>query len=390
MSSSSAPAGEFRIPSLDGIRALSWAIVFVAHCYPVVEHVPGNFGVTVFFFLSGFLITTLMRLEYDKQGTISFKQFYLRRVLRILPPFYFVFVATILLTHFAVMEPVKLQLKPLVAQAFHFMNYWVIFNGRDGYPQGTGVFWSIAVEEHFYFLFPFIYLSLRSFLPRPRTQALVLAGLCIAIFFWRVGLVQHWWGTYPDADRTYEGSDARFDGILWGCVLAIWNNPMLDAKNAQPLGPIWKWVIVPAMPVIQFLTMIPQPEWRNGELWQETFRYSIQSICLIPIFIAAIRHPEWIYFRPLNWKPMVFIGTLSYSLYLTHNCIIYTVRYQLPGLNPWLQIALALALTVALSYAMYRLIEKPCAALRKKLSRVFDPPPAPRPAAAAAPPAAVP
>src|SRR5689334_10066848 len=79
----------FYIPSLDGIRAAAVGLVFLAHA-GLNERVPGNFGVTVFFFLSGFLITTLLRMEFDKTGRISLKAFYPRRTLRILPPMYLV------------------------------------------------------------------------------------------------------------------------------------------------------------------------------------------------------------------------------------------------------------------------------------------------------------
>src|SRR5438105_2995303 len=81
--------GGFQIPSLDGIRAVSFLIVFLAHA-GLERYVPGYFGLTVFFFLSGFLITTLLRREYDRTGSVSLSHFYLRRILRIFPPFYLV------------------------------------------------------------------------------------------------------------------------------------------------------------------------------------------------------------------------------------------------------------------------------------------------------------
>src|SRR5207244_9669139 len=88
--------GAFHIPSLDGIRAISFFTVFLAHA-GLAGIVPGYFGLSIFFFLSGFLITTLLRMEYDQTGKVSLKQFYLRRVLRIFPPFYLVLlVATVL------------------------------------------------------------------------------------------------------------------------------------------------------------------------------------------------------------------------------------------------------------------------------------------------------
>lgn len=89
---------EFHIPSLDGIRGLAALTVFVSHAL-WRDFVPGGFGVTVFFFLSGYLITTLLRMEHERHGRISFSRFYLRRVYRILPPMYIVLVGTLLQAH---------------------------------------------------------------------------------------------------------------------------------------------------------------------------------------------------------------------------------------------------------------------------------------------------
>ena len=83
-----AKSGKFHIPSLDGIRAIAVLIVFLSHVG--LPYIPGGFGVTIFFFLSGYLITTLLRREYERSNRIDFKKFYMRRVLRILPPFYVV------------------------------------------------------------------------------------------------------------------------------------------------------------------------------------------------------------------------------------------------------------------------------------------------------------
>jgi peptidoglycan/LPS O-acetylase OafA/YrhL len=82
-----APRKAFQIPSLDGLRAVSFFIVFMGHA-TTIKLIPGELGLTVFFFLSGYLITTLLRLEVDQTGGINFRDFYLRRVLRIFPPFY--------------------------------------------------------------------------------------------------------------------------------------------------------------------------------------------------------------------------------------------------------------------------------------------------------------
>ena len=92
-------SAEFHIPSLDGIRGIAALIVFMSHA-ALPEIFPGAFGVTVFFFLSGYLITTLLRREYASTGKIALKPFYLRRVYRILPPLYIVLTIAVLLDVF--------------------------------------------------------------------------------------------------------------------------------------------------------------------------------------------------------------------------------------------------------------------------------------------------
>ena len=110
-----AKGGGFHIPSLDGLRAVSFSIVFFAHA-GLEKWVPGGFGVTVFVFLSGYLITTLMRMEFEKTGTVSLRKFYLRRVLRILPPFYVVLLLATALTALGVLQG-DILLKPFLAPA---------------------------------------------------------------------------------------------------------------------------------------------------------------------------------------------------------------------------------------------------------------------------------
>ena len=228
----------FHIPSLDGLRTLSFAVVFAAHAglYYVV---PGGFGVTVFFFLSGFLITTLLRLEFDKTGSVSLRKFYVRRALRILPPFYLVlFVASALVALGAVAGPV--EPRAVLAQSLHYANYFIIGHGSGGFAPGTAVYWSLAVEEHFYLLFPLLYLSLRKRGVSAAGQALTLGALCVVILGWRCLLV---YGLHSSVDRTYVASDTRFDSILFGCMLAVFGNPMLDTPRIGDR--VWKAVLLP-------------------------------------------------------------------------------------------------------------------------------------------------
>lgn len=208
------PTSVHRIPSLDGIRALSIMLVFAAHV-GLGPYGTGDFGVTIFFFLSGYLITTLMRAEYEKNGVVNLGHFWLRRALRILPPFYLVMlVAT--LAALALYPPGTVSAASMLAKVLFYANYWEIY-GVNRQPPGTGVVWSLAVEEHFYVLFPLLYVAMqRNRLPR-LTQAWLLWGMCALVLAWRCVLVM---AMHADSTRIYIATDTRVDAILFGCALA--------------------------------------------------------------------------------------------------------------------------------------------------------------------------
>ena len=341
-------------PSLDGLRAVSFMLVFLAHAG--LEHrIPGGFGVTTFFFLSGFLITSLMRVEARSAGTVSLRHFYLRRVFRILPPFYLVLTLSTVLALLGVV-PGALQLRPVMALAMHFGNYWFVLHGADGVPAGTPVYWSLAVEEHFYLLFPLLYLTTLRLGLGARRQGMLFLGLCAAIFVWRCVLVL---GLGVATDRTYLASDTRFDSILFGCALAVGLNPVVDAQAGSDAP--WKRWLFPAGLALLLFTFVYRAEW-----FRETLRYTLQGIGLIPVFVTAMRFPGWGPFRFLNRKWVAFFGELTYSLYLVHHVVLYTVRAQLPDLHPVLQGVLGLAISVAFAGAMYRFVERPFARLRRR------------------------
>jgi peptidoglycan/LPS O-acetylase OafA/YrhL len=304
------------IPSLDGIRAASVMIVFLAHA-GLNEWVPGNFGVTVFFFLSGYLITTLLRVEAEKTGTISLKAFYLRRVLRIMPPMYAVLALAAGLTLLGVLRLESgLNYEALLAQVFHLTNYYIIEAGWwAGWAPGTWIFWSLAVEEHFYLLFPLVYIALRRFLPGGRRQLLVILGVCALVLAWRVVLVV---GLDAIKERTYIATDTRIDSILFGCALAVFGNPWLDRTRIGERW--WKFALLPLGALAIVLSVVV----RNPE-YQETVRYTVQGLGLVPFFVVAVRYPDWLPCRALNVGWVKFVGLLSYALYLVHPSVLWGV-----------------------------------------------------------------
>jgi peptidoglycan/LPS O-acetylase OafA/YrhL len=362
-----APAEKLRgehIPSLDGLRAISFFIVFAAHA-GLGAVVPGGFGVTVFFFLSGYLITTLMSVEVAKTGRVSLTAFYLRRALRILPPFYIVLVTMTGLCFVGFLRSiVPPQPLPVIAQMLHFSNYWIAFRGWGGVAPGTGVYWSLAVEEHFYLLFPAFYIALRRLGVPDRRKAAIFWAICALVLAWRTVLV---FVLHSNVDRTYLCSDTRIDSILYGCALAMWKNPILTrGPSARSTPTRGRTLLVIGAVAVLLVTFVVR-----DNAFRETLRYSLQGVALTPIFLAAVEHPDWTIFRPLNWRPLRFLGALSYSLYLLHQGTLALVGDHLP-LHPLAQAVVGFAIALTAAWAIYEWVEKPCARLRRRLSASLE------------------
>lgn len=353
-------AEAFHIPSLDGMRAVAFLIVFLSHA-GLRWCLPGYVGLSVFFFLSGFLITTLLRIEYDRSGDISLKQFYLRRILRIFPPLYLVLAAAcgLVLSGF-----VRGSVLPgtVLIQAAHLTNYYIIYNGWwTGIAPGTWVYWSLAVEEHFYLFFPIVYLAFRRYQLSPRKQALALVAMCLVVLVWRCVLIFHF---HVWKERTYLATDTRVDAILIGCILAVWRNPVLDKDAFAEKTLAWIWLpLGVSMFLVSVLVRAPD--------FEQTLRYTLQSVGLFPIFVAAIKWHDRGVLRILNSSPMRRLGTLSYSLYLMHTVAIWVFEER----TKWSSLTrgvVEFAVLLVLASLIHVLVEKPCARIRRKMSRYMD------------------
>lgn len=347
------PKKPFHIPALDGIRALSIAIVFLAHA-GANDIIPGGFGVTIFFFLSGFLISTLLRREFEKYGIISFKNFYIRRALRIFPPFYGALLFAVLMV-VAGMLPGKLDLLGVGLLAAHIGNYAQIYwLDETVLPPGTAVYWSLAVEEHYYLSFPFIALLLLRRGNRRLTAGL-LTSAALGILLWRIYLVSHG----ASIPRTYLASDTRIDSILWGCVLGLTLNPVMDAP--LKLHRLVEIVTLSACAAVLLFCFI-----YRDEAFRQTYRYTLQGVALFPVFYLVVINSQRAAFRWLDWRPIRYIGTLSYTLYLVHHVILYSGEYLFPDLHRVPRGLAAAALSIGLATLSYHYLEQPLANLRKK------------------------
>ncbi|MET0592043.1 MAG: acyltransferase [Polyangiaceae bacterium] len=347
----------FHIPSLDGLRGGAFLLVFFGHALPaaMLRFVPPAFGVTVFFVLSGYLITTLLRREVDKSGTVGFKEFYLRRALRILPPFYIVLFVSSMLTEIHAVDG-QVTLPAMGAYMLHAANYWHIYRGLDEIPGGTSVYWSLSVEEHFYLLFPLLYWGMRRWQWSAKQQLGTILTICAAVLVWRVTLFSVFDASH---ERLYRASDTRVDAILAGCALAVYGNPIMDRSRISDAT--WRWVLLPLGVAVLLGTSL-----YRAPLFQEAIKGSLQAAALIPLFVVAVRCPSWGPMRILNTKVMGFVGLLSYGLYLIHRTVLSLVETWVSP-NLLVLVPLALGISIAFCYALHVYVEEPCAKLRKRL-----------------------
>lgn len=347
------------IPSLNGIRAISVLIVVLAHA-GLGKIVPGGLGVTIFFFLSGYLITTLMTAEIERTGSVDILGFYARRVFRLMPPL----LVTLAIAYGLVASrilPGAITPSGAAAQVLYFANYYTLFFDPDNttIPAGTGILWSLAVEEHYYALYPVAMIVLFRSGLSPKKIAAIFAAVCALILMWRIQLVLH----HSAEARTYYASDTRIDSIIYGAMLALWANPASQPRRPMQLR---DWALLAAGFGLLLVTLV----YRDA-FFRETFRYSLQGIALVPIFYFAIRSCDNFLFRPLNSGLMNRLGIWSYAIYLIHYVLINAMAANFPGLleRPLLLFALAVTLSCGYAAAIDQLVDPYFRGLRKQFHR---------------------
>jgi len=318
-----------RIASLDGLRALSIALVVLGHSANTTgfPHWFRSFsdstrlGVRVFFVISGFLITTLLLREHERTGRISLADFYKRRAFRILPA------ATVTII------VISLIWRPgwvsTVAALCFVRNY---FTG-DWY---LGHFWSLSTEEQFYFLWP---LLLVLFFPVRRRLAIV--GIIIAPFARLIG--------NRISPATSVGFTSMEDALATGCLFALMQT---ELERWRP------WIDRLILPIAVAAFLLLRYRYPRGV--EPLLIITIVNFAIACIIDHCIRKKYWL----LNCGPVVWLGVLSYSLYL------WQQPFMVENLNRWyatwpLNVALALAAAILCHYA----IEKPFLNLRRKSER---------------------
>lgn len=292
-----------RIPSLDGLRAISIALVIFDHFFtnlglPINTFIFGNLGVRVFFIISGFLITTILLAELEKTSAINLKKFYFRRILRIFPAYYFYILVVLI---FAVLGFYQTSLFNLIVPIMYVSNY---------IPPGIEELvhtWSLSVEEQFYLLFPCILLVFRI----SKTKKYLLFVLLIApvIRILNINAVQ----TTEEFDipRWFLfGFHTNMDVLASGCLLALYRNALHKNKH-------YKKFLHSSAPFLSLLFIICFVASNSA------YSFAFFGIGLTVINLSITLCVDWLITNHqntigqiLNSSPFVFVGMMSYSLYL--------------------------------------------------------------------------
>ncbi|WP_345951711.1 acyltransferase [Mucilaginibacter sp. PAMB04274] len=342
------------IPSLDGLRGISILLVFVAHI-GFEKIVPGGLGVTIFFFISGYLITSLLISEINNTGSIHFKLFFIRRLMRLYPPLLFMICLFYLYLFFTNQG---INVYEVLASLFYYENYYFYYHPDPAHSSDIcKVLWSLVVEEHFYLVFPALFWLIYKSPKALMTMLIVLLFVPLVFRLWGIMM----YGSTGDITEryTYLLTHTRFDSIIYGCLASV----LLHIYNSAVYVKIIsnKWVFAAAA-----LTIVACLVVRNGA-FRNTIRYSIQGLSLLVVIPAVVNIPIYQNLRTLlSNRALVFVGKLSYSIYLTHMTAIGSLAFIRKNGHPLLFYVLVILLTAALSVFSYQFIEKPFAKLRTR------------------------
>ena len=364
------------LPSIDSLRALAVLAVIIYHVD--VNYLPGGFlGVDLFFVLSGYLISSLIIKEFRKTGTVNLYNFYIRRARRLLPAVYFMI--TVGLVVMVLFNEVLLRKSHLDAifGYIYSSNWWYIFHKLD-YFDSFGAqspfkhLWSLAIEEQFYMIFPLLFLLVnRKKKSKDGTYKLNKNFLYVVVGLILVSLITHiLLFDINNISRIYFGTDTRAFSLLVGVVGAILY-PMERLHTKVTLQQNLIYSVISLVSIATLITVMIYTSEYNTWLYRGGFLL-VAILGLIVIISSGKQHT--VMARLLSFKPVVFIGKISYSLYLWHFPILVltTPVAEIGNTNIYFVI-LRVVLTFVVAIVSYVFVETPIRKLgfKKYISVIF-------------------
>ncbi len=350
--STSAALGRYH-PGLDGLRAVAMMVMLAYHSE--LPFARGAFlGLSQFFTLSGFLITSMLLRSHDRGG-INLREFWRRRFERLMPAALLCLAGIVV---FGATVANREQAQELPGQVFAAATYWAnwffVITDKSyvnlfAAPSPVQHYWSLAVEEQFYLFMPVAMLLLLRRTRSARVLGAVFAGGAILSTAWMV----HLYDSGAGLDRIYYGTDTRMAEMLVGALLAVVVTEIGERfterarRNLGALGLVafavsaWGSATIP---------LADGPIWRGGML-----AYSFIS-CAVILGITSERGPLG---AALSWGPLPSIGRITYGLYLYHWPIFLWLTAERTGLDPWPLFAVRLGLTFGVAALSYNLVELP-------------------------------
>lgn len=346
------------ITGLDGIRAIA-VIMVLAYHLKLALFKSGFLGVTVFFVLSGYLITGILISEVEEEGTIDLKNFWLRRIRRLVPAVMSMAVVIIFVS--AVVNRIIFTkgCKDFLASVLGFNNWWQIFN-KVSYFEAAGVpspfthCWSLAIETQFYLIYPLIFLEIYK-LAKSRGEGrakrgLLFAGVTLLLALISVILMIVLFDPQQDASRVYYGTDTRAFSLLFGALLAIlWEYRMVPRKLSASVNMV--------LGSLSFAVLLVMTIAINGSsnFWYRGGQF-VGTILTVLVIYTVSGRKLWLR-RFLSNPVLKWIGDRSYSIYLWHYPIILLISKGIKA--SWWITLIEIVLSVVLAELSYRFIETP-------------------------------
>jgi peptidoglycan/LPS O-acetylase OafA/YrhL len=329
-------------PALDGLRAVAVSIVLVAHA-GVPGLASGGVGVEIFFTLSGFLITSLLLAEHHATGSISFRRFYARRFLRLMPALWLV-VGSVMAAALA-LGLFRRHFVLDAAYALAYITNWARIAWWTSVDSPLAHTWSLAAEEQYYVIWPIVVLVLARAVPQRRQRAVVLLMATGVAVTYR-------WVLIPVVSpaRIYFGLDTHADGLLFGSALATFFDRRTTGVDL-PLG-VRIALVVAATAVLGGVIAV----WTWHDPGMALIGFSACALAT-GVLIADVVSTQSVSSVVLSRPALVWIGRVSYGLYLWHFPLYYFLE-KTGVVTGWREkLIVALPLTVAIATASYYLVE---------------------------------